>query len=161
MLNVRSSLSSAEIEKELLKYRTQVIKRFRDGDNLGTLCRTFRLDISSVLFLLRKSRLKKKKLYTIYELQKEKIDDKDFISEKEKYYIQKFFPHSETTGLNGGYYWYWREKYKKQQEKKERCKHDVRHIRCGKCNKILRDASNIPINSVITTKINEKEKVDI
>ena len=148
-------------EKELLKYRTQIVKDYKDGLSLEELCRSFRLDSFSILFLLKKSKLKKKKLYIVYINQNDHKVEKSIFNEKERYYIQKFFPSSESSNLTGGYYWHWRENRKKIQNKKEKCSHDIRHIRCGRCNTILKDASNIPLSDAIIRKTSEKENVDI
>lgn len=157
MYNLHNGLTSTETEIELLKYRIQVTKYYRQGYGLGELCRKFRLDITSILFLLRKSRLKKKKLYIIFENQNDRTNvNKDIINEKETHFIEKFFPYPETYGMVRGSYWHWKEKFKKAQERKDSCNHSVRHISCGRCNKILRDASNIPFDDVITYKIDEK-----
>ena len=141
MHNIRSKSNNAKIEKELLKHRRSVSKCYREGYSLGELCREFRLDISSVLLLLKRSKLKKKKLYIVFKNQTDRTpENKEIINIKEKQYIEKFFPASESSSMGGGYYWHWREEYKKRQQKKEHCNHTIRHIRCGRCNKILRDA---------------------
>lgn len=153
MKDLKSNISSDEIEKELLRsYRSPVIKLYNKGYSLGKLCRKFRLDISTILFLLRKSKIKKKNLFIVYDLQsdvdienKEIADDRDLITIKDEKLIEKFFPYYFTSTLTGGYYWYWKEKFKKNQEKKKNCKHNIKHIRCGRCNKIICDASNMSI----------------
>lgn len=150
-------------EKELLTLRYHVAKYYKEGYCLGELCRLFQLDVASVLLLLKKSKIKKKKLYDIYEYQNNRTNkNKDIIIEKEKYYIDKFFPYSQSFVLTCGFYWYWKDKYNKRLEQREKCNHSIRHIQCAKCNKILRDASNIPLVDVITRKLktNDDKKTE-
>lgn len=145
-------------EKEISKKRKDVLKCYKEGYYLGELCRMFRLDISSILFLLKKSKLKKKNLYDIYEKQKLKVNNrKDIITNKDYIYIDKFFGLSNE--LLSKRFIFWKENFKKTEKKKELCKHGTRHIRCGNCNKILADASNIPYNNVVKSKI-QKEQFD-
>ncbi|MFA5396021.1 MAG: hypothetical protein WC346_08450 [Methanogenium sp.] len=142
-------------EEMLFLHRNKVKDLYKDGYSLGDICRELCLDISSVLYILRKSKLKKQTLYKIYEDQLTRNDEKqnELFSEEEKFYIDKFFPHSDSNNFSTSYFWFWRKNFKKDQEKKKHCKHQIRTIHCSICNKTLGDASNIPLpNEVIITK---------
>ena len=101
--------------------------------------------------------MKKQTLYKIYQNQTTRNDESkpELFLETDKFYIDKFFPQSDSNNFSTSYYWFWKQKYKKQQEKKMSCPHKIRTIHCSTCNKILKDASNIPIDDVIITKIND------
>ena len=162
MIKKLKKLNKNDKEKKILKHRRPVVKNYKDGWYLGELCRNFKLDISSILFLLKKSKLKKKKLYAIFQNQIDRVNKTDeIVLEKEKKILEKFFPASASSNFSGGYYWLWKEKYKQEQKEKENCNHTIRHIRCSTCNKILKDASNISLDDIITYKLDEKERMDI
>jgi hypothetical protein len=65
----------------------------------------------------------------------------DKILEKEKIYLDKYFPESDIENISNSYYWYWKDKFNKAEEVKKNCQHIIRHCRCGICNKILSDAT--------------------
>ena len=149
-------LKLSDVREEMLfLHRKKVLDSFKEGFSLGEICRETCLDISSVLFVLRKSKLKKQSLYKIYQEQSLKNDERqsDLFLESDKFYIDKFFPEANSSNFSNSYYWYWQEKNKKEQDKKLDCTHNVRTIRCSLCNKILRDASNIPLENITITKI--------
>ena len=102
--------------------------------------------------------LKKQSLFKIYQEQTVRNDENksELFLENEKFYIDKFFPQADSNNFSTSYYWFWKQKYKKQQEKKANCPHKIRTVRCSICNKILKDASNIPLDDVIVTKINDQ-----
>jgi len=146
---------------EIVKlYKKDVVKSYKEGSNLGELCRTYHLDISSVLYILQKQKIKKRLLYEVYENQTARNETKkpDLILERDKYYLEKFFPVLNLS-FSTSYYWFWREKYRESQDIKAICEHKIRHIRCGICNKILKDATNIILEEpVITMKYVETEE---
>ncbi len=144
--------------KEIFLCKKETVKLYKDGYALGEICRSLKLDISTVLLLLKRHKFKKRRLYQIYTNQSTRTESNRFelILKRDEYYLEKFFPNSDSYFSNS-YYWFWREKIKKRKQK--RCEHKIRHIRCGICNKILKDATNIPLidNPVITTKIDIKK----
>jgi hypothetical protein len=139
-----------ENKKQLLKiYKKKVYNLYKEGYTLGMICRNTVLDISSVIFILKKLKIKKRKLYYIYENQisKSSTQNTDLFLENEKYYLEKFFPSSETSYFSSSYVWYWKEKYKKLQLERDECNHKFKNITCAQCGKILADATNIEISS--------------
>lgn len=153
MRNINPNLKK-EKDEMLLTYKRDIIRSYKDGDGLGRLCRKYRLDISTILYVLGKSKLKKKSLYRVYQNQNSKLETQrsEIILEKDKYYLDKFFPLSDSTNFSSSYRWFWKEELIKAQKKKEDCKHRIRHISCGSCNKILRDATHIPLDEITIYK---------
>ena len=139
-------------EEMLFLHRNKVKKLYKMGYSLGKMCRELCLDVSSVLYILRKSKLKKQSLYKIYQEQSARNDEEknELFLENEKFYIDKFFPHSDSINFSTSYFGFWKEKFKKEQDKKRTCQHQIRTIRCSLCNKILKDASNIPFENEVT-----------
>jgi hypothetical protein len=153
-----------EIIKNNRKNETRVlgkeaIKLFKKGYALGEICRAGNLDISSVLYLLKRCKYKRT-LYIIHQKQAERAESchAGLFLKKDKYYLEKFFPSSDTD-FSSSYYWFWRENYMKSKEKQQNCKHNIRHIRCGVCNKILKDASNIPLEDEVVKTVIDKQNV--
>jgi len=156
MSNRQSRLNYVR-EEMLSLHKKKVTDLYKEGYSLGEVCRELCLDISSILYILRKAKIKKQTLYKIYQNQTTRNDENkpELFLETDKFYIDKFFPQSDSNNFSTSYYWFWKQKYKKQQEKKMSCPHKIRTIHCSTCNKILKDASNIPIDDVIVTKIND------
>jgi len=141
-----------DIRKEMLfTHKKNVLRLYKEGYGLGEICRLECLDISTILYILRKCKVKKNSLYKIYQNQTEKSELKKpaLILENEKIYLEKFFPSSDSSNFSSSYYWFWKENYNKDQEKKDKCSHYIKHIRCSICNKILKDATNIKISDEI------------
>jgi enolase len=102
------------------------------------------LDIDTVLDIIRREGYKKKELYEIYEKQENKQTNKKTRTEIREKLINKFFPMYTDDGIfSQSYHIYWKEKLKKNNNKKYTCNHSISHIRCGKCMKILADATDI------------------
>ena len=141
----------------LLRHKKDILDLYKEGKGLGEICREMCLDISSVLYILKKCRLYKKTLYNVYEEQTNRADHfkTEFILEDEEYYLEKFFPQASATYFSSSYYFFWKEKFKRTEAIKAKCNHSVRTITCSLCNKILKDASNIPIDNTITKKLEE------
>ena len=137
---------------EIFLYKKDVVILYKKGYLLGEICRNLKLDISTVLELLKQNKFKKKRLHQIFTNQTIRTETcrVELILKKDEYYLEKFFPNSDSFFSNS-YYWFWREKYKKR--KNEKCEHNVRHIRCAICNKILKDATNIPLEEFPVTII--------
>lgn len=148
--------------ERILQHKKEASKLYKKGYTLDEICRALKLDISSVLFLLRKCRLKKKKLYQIFEYQRDRLESRDIklVLKKDEYYLEKFFPIASSSFFSKSYYLYWKERYKNSKEKQKNCKHEIRHIRCGICDKILGDASRIELieHTIIDTKTDEIEE---
>lgn len=121
-------------EKKLIKY-------YKLGYSLIELSRSFHIDFSFIVYTLKKAKIKREQMHNIYKLQTERKESIAVvcIPEKERSYVEKFFPQLDDSFTNS-YYVYWKEKYVKVEEKKQSCKHCVRHIQCSICNKILADA---------------------
>ena len=126
-------------DKKLLK--TKILKLYKKGYHLNELCKEFKKDAESVLLILKESALKRKELYLIYDMQEVRNISNEIFEENEIQLIEKFFPSIASTQLMGGYYWHWKDKFKKAERIKKNCVHDIRHIRCAKCNTILADAT--------------------
>jgi len=135
-------------DKEIPHYKREVVKLYKDGYALGEICRKVKLDISTILLLLKLQRFKKRRLYDVYENQADKSRENygKLLLKRDEYYLEKFFPNSNSI-FSTNYYWFWREKQKKREDIQSKCKHKVRHIRCSLCEKILGDATNIPLNA--------------
>lgn len=155
MSNIQHKLNRVR-EEMLFIHRNKIIDLYKKSYSLGEICRELCLDVSSILCVLRKSKLKKRTLYKIYQEQTSKKHEQrnELFLESDKFYIDKFFPQSDSNYFPYSYYWFWKEKYKKEQEMKMTCTHKIRTIKCSLCNKILKDASNIPLDDVIVTKLN-------
>lgn len=141
-------LSTKEKRHELLKiYKKQVFKLYKDGNTLGRLCRETSLDVSSILFILKKCKITKKLLYLVFENQLDKTDadNIELFLENEKFHLEKFFPSTMSSYFSSSYVYYWKEKYKSLQDTREKCNHKTKHIACACCGKILADASNIEV----------------
>ena len=153
MRKTKCSINQDERRKELLKlYKTEVLYFYKIGHQLGELCREFCMDIPTILFILRKSGIKKKTLFQIYSNQTERKESNvpiELVLKKDNFYLKKFFPDSDSLLFSSSYYWFWKTKYEKAEEKKKTCKHKIRHIRCSICNKILADATNIPLQNEV------------
>jgi len=139
-----------DCRKNYKKYKKTVFNLYKNGNSLGKVCRETGLDISSVIFVLRKCKIPKNKLYFIYETQicKTNTEDKLFL-ESEKTYIEKFFPSSDSSYFSTSFVYFWKEKYKKINRDRESCKHKIRNITCASCGKLLADASNIQIDHLL------------
>lgn len=138
-----------DVNKIIRENKTIVYKLFKDGHSLGRICRETLLDVGTVLLILRKSKIDKKKLYVIYENQSDRNPQcvPDLLLENEQYYIDKFFPSAISTYFSTSYVAYWKQKLTKIDNERNKCKHKIRNITCASCGKILADASNIPINT--------------
>ena len=151
MRKKKCSINQIKRRKELLKiYKNEVNSLYKKGHSLGELCREFCIDIPTILFMLRKSKIKKKNLFQIYSNQTERKELNvpiELVLKKDNVYLTKFFPDSNSLLFSSSYYSFWKEKYQKNEDRKKKCKHKVRHIRCSLCNKILGDASNIPLKN--------------
>lgn len=143
-------------DRDIFFRKREIVKLYKNGCALGEICRISKLDISSVLLLLKSHKFKKRSLYQIYVNQSIRAESKnvELVLKRDKYYLEKYFPNS-GSDFSSSYYWFWRESFKKGQEKQKICSHRVRHIRCSLCNKILKDATNIPLvdDQIIITKI--------
>lgn len=151
--------------ENILSYKKSVSKLYKEGYSLGEICRIFKLDISSVLIILKKCKFKKKKLYQIFEYQSDRLETKNvgLILKRDEHYLEKYFPSTSSSFFSNSYYLFWKDRYKRTKEKQRKCRHNIRHIRCGICNKILGDASNVPIKNNVfiendKTNYNEEEK---
>jgi len=135
-------INIADIDKEI---RRNIIKNFKEGLYLGELCRKYQFDVSTILEILKKARVKRKILYDVYANQEDRRIKRniEIVLEQDKYYIEKFFPTDDNW--TNSYYWYWKKNLDKLEKKKANCKHEIRHIRCSICGKILADASDIEI----------------
>jgi len=135
---------------DVKQYKQQVYRLYCDGNSLGKISREVKLDISSVLFVLRKCKIPKKALYSIFEIQLDRTNSEnvDLFLENEKFYVDKFFPNTGTNYFSSSYVWYWKEKYKKLEESRHACQHRIKNIACASCGKILADASNIQTNNI-------------
>lgn len=142
-------------DKMLLIHKNKVIDLYKEGYGLGQLCRMLCLDISSIVYILRKSKMKKKSLYVIYQEQTNRPDSerKELLTEDDKFYLDKFFPSADTSNFSNSYYFFWKEKFKKENKQKQTCEHHIRTITCSTCKKILKDASNIRLDEIKITKI--------
>ena len=129
-------------------FKRQLIKYYKEGHCLGEICRKYHLDISTTLHILKTGKIRKTKLYEIHEEQDIRAERKtfDLILESEKYHLDKFFPNIELGDFTTSYYYYWKNKHDKTEQKKEICKHRIRNIRCATCGKILGDATHIDIH---------------
>ncbi len=125
----------------------KVIHYYIEGYDLRELCYVFDTDISTILEILKKKKFKKKKLYDVYRNQEDRkeLGKTVHIFEKEENLLEKYFPLFSNSEFSHSYFWYWKEKRKDIEKKKERCTHKYRHIRCSVCSKILGDASNIKL----------------
>ena len=134
-------------EEMLLFHKKKVITLYKEGYSLRELCMEFCLDISSILFVLRKSKLKRKTIYSAYREQATRNENRksDNSLKEDKIYLDKFFAQSELDGFTSSYFSYWKENYKKLEEKRAKCTHRIRTIRCSLCDAILADASKIPL----------------
>lgn len=144
-------------------HKREVVKLYRRGYNLGELCRMSCLDISLILQILRKNRIKKPTLYKVYQNQADRAEAKHggLVLERDKYYIDKFFPNSDVVNFSSSYYWFWKKNNEKIENRKRLCQHGIRHIRCSLCNKVLKDASNIPLEEKAdVTTSNENRKLE-
>jgi len=104
------------------------------------LSRGFHIDFSLILFILKKSKIRKTQLYEIYEYQAERkeLSHIVYIPVKESIYLEKFFPTTDEN-ITNSYFSFWMSKHKKNERKKEKCLHNVKHIQCAICGKILAD----------------------
>ena len=129
-----------EIDYELKK---ELIEFYKEGYSLVELSRGFHIDFSLILYILKRAKIKKIKLYEIYEyqLEKKEISHIMCIPVKESRYLEKFFPTNDNA-ITNSYFSFWKNKYQKAEKKKEKCKHKIRHIRCSICGKILADATD-------------------
>jgi len=145
------SKNKKELERQrniLFKEKqNKVLEFYNRGYSLGKISRNALIDFTTVLNILKKSRIKRGLLYKIYEKQITYSEDcsPDLITEGDKQFVNKYFPGSENEDFNSSYFWYWKRKYGNMMEKRETCQHKIRNITCAKCGQILKDASNIPI----------------
>lgn len=123
--------------------KKELIEFYKKGYSLVELSRGFHIDFSLILYILKRARIKKINLYKIYDYQTEKKEHSQivYIPIKEKKYLEKFFPTNDDA-ITNSYFSYWQTKYKKSEEKKKKCKHEIKHIRCAICGKILADVSD-------------------
>lgn len=130
-----------------IKVKKEIIKYFKKGHCLGSICRKFHLDISIILYILKTGKIKKNVLYNIYNKQiiQNERREYDIILESDMYYLNKFFPNTDTEFINSSYYHYWKKELNKVEKRKNECKHEFKVIKCSLCGKILKDASNIQI----------------
>jgi hypothetical protein len=135
--------------------RSKLIKYYKKGYDIRELCIMFDADLSTVLEIIKRKKIKKRETCKIFEKQEIRKDKSNlnFIRDKEYLLLEKYFISFSKSEVINTYFWYWQEKLKKDNAKKEKCNHSIRHIRCSKCNKILADASNIVINPSIKSKI--------
>jgi len=151
--------------KVVFKEKSKISKLYKEGYSLSFLSRYFHFDFSVILHNVRKIRLKRKALYRIYEKQAERkeFSRPEKILENEKTYLDKYFPDTNTEDISNSYYWYWKDKFDKAEELKRNCKHETKHVRCGACNKILFDASNIenPHEKMTIIKMNDENEYQI
>jgi hypothetical protein len=119
-------------------------KMYNNGYLLDDICYYTKLDIDTVLEIIRKFRYRKKKLYEIYEVQEDQnIRKKSRIDIRNKL-TEKYFPtESDDTFYSHSYHLYWKKKLKERDKRRMNCTHELCHIRCAKCGKILGDASEI------------------
>ena len=134
--------------KILLFKKREITKLYKNGYELGEICRKVKLDISTTLLLIKGLKLKKKRLYEVYTNQtvRSKAQHGGLFLKRDEYYLDKFFPKVNSF-FSTNYYWYWKDKIKKREKKQDDCKHKIRHIRCSLCDKILGDATYIPLNN--------------
>lgn len=125
-----------------------VVRLYREGYNLGKICRETKLDVASVLNLLRKKKLKKKILYKVFDRQSDKSnsDTIDLFLKTDLHYLEKFFPNCNSVNISSSYYWMWKLKHDKVIKKRKECPHKIRHIKCACCGEILGDASHIHLD---------------
>ena len=119
-----------------------LIRYYKRGYSLIELSRGFHLDFSFVVYVIKHAKIKRAQLHKVYKVQ---ADRKEHISvvcipEKERVYVDKFFPQTDDSFTNS-YYLYWKDKYTQAEERKEKCKHEIKHVRCSLCDKVL---SNYP-----------------
>lgn len=159
---MRKDISKLKYDRNeiISEHKKEVIKLYKKGYNLGELCRMNCLDISLILQILRKNRIKKQVLYKVYQNQSDRSESKHggLILERDKYYIDKFFPNSDVINFSSSYYWFWKKNQDSIEKRKKLCSHGIRHIRCSICNKVLKDATNIPLEekTTITDSIDQK-----
>jgi len=128
-------------EKIVFEYEENLVEYYKRGYSLIELSRIFHIDFSLIIYIIKHAKIKRAQLHRIYEEQSEQKERSTMvcIQEKELKYVEKFFPQMDDAFTNS-YYIYWKEKYKKSEERKQKCEHKVRHIQCSLCNTILEDA---------------------
>ncbi|MFA5395899.1 MAG: hypothetical protein WC346_07830 [Methanogenium sp.] len=142
-----------KIEKRQIDKSQQrlLIKMYKEGLSLFELTNLFKLDFFSVISILKKSKIKKEKLYQVFDKQiirSEMLTIKRSLTDREQHDIKKYFPEV-NEDITFSFFVHWSKKYKKSQTEKEECQHYVKHIRCAKCGKILGDATNLELNSPV------------
>ena len=125
------------------EFKKELIEFYKEGYSLVELSRGFHIDFSLILYILKRAKIKKIKLYEIYDYQTERKEHSQIvcIPVKESRCLEKFFPTNDDT-ITNSYFSYWQTKYKKNEKKKEKCKHRITHLRCAICGKILSDNTN-------------------
>jgi hypothetical protein len=120
--------------------KDQIIFLFNKGCHLDEICRCVKLDIDTVLEVIRKCKYKKKELYVIYEYQDDRNINKKTRMDVQSHLLNKFFPlQDDDYFFSNSYHLYYKEKLKRKEKLKKECTHPITHIRCGICGKILAD----------------------
>ncbi len=134
-----------KITKEVTSLQKTIIKKlFIQGNHLDEICERTKLDIDTVLNEIRQLKYKKEKLFIVYEKQEKNKTNKKIRKETRKRLVDKFFPMSnEESFFSYSYHLYFMKKAKELDINRAKCKHSIKHIRCGKCGKILADATHI------------------
>lgn len=145
MKNIYNEKKIQEHSKIYEIKKNEVLKAYKKGFTLGAICRRTFIDISTLLYILKRLKISRKELYKIYEKQEiaKNIYSTDLILKREKYYIDKYFPDPEEENISTVYYKKWEYKYNQLKKQRKNCSHSVKHIKCSICGKILGDASNI------------------
>jgi hypothetical protein len=147
MISKNKQRLEKERNKLFEKKKNKVLELYNRGYTLGKISRNSLIDFSTVLNILRRSRIKRNVLYKTYEKQITYIEDssKDIIMETDKPFIDKFFPGCNNENFDASYFWYWKKKYGDITKKRKTCLHKIRNITCANCGAVLKDASDIPI----------------
>ncbi|MCK4500790.1 hypothetical protein KAU11_09845 [Candidatus Babeliales bacterium] len=140
MRNKRNKLKIIPNYEIDYKLKKELIEFYKEGYSLVELSRGFHIDFSLILYILKRAKIKKIKLYEIYDYQTERkeLSHVVYVPIKEYRYLEKFFPTTSDV-ITNSYFTYWQNKYKKNEKRKEECKHSIKHVRCAICGKILSD----------------------
>lgn len=120
--------------------KDQIILMFSKGYHIDEICCHVKLDIDTVLEIIRKYKYKKKELYVIYEYQNDRNICKKTRMTIQAHLLNKFFPlRDDNYFFTNSYHLYYKEKLKRKEKLKKECLHNITHIKCGRCGKILGD----------------------
>jgi len=137
------------------KNKDKILKYYYKGYPLGTISRCTYLDISTILDILSKCKIRKKQLYETYEKQMiiNEVYFSDFFIDTDKPRIDRFFPNPENEKFTLPYFLYWKKNNIILNEKRKECKHIFKNICCATCGEILQDATNIILDKDNVTTI--------